>query len=392
MKITVFPYVLLLSLTACVLAAQQPVPPSNPPCGGTSSKGFVNWPQFQFDSCRTGYNPNEFVLSPTTVGNLALKWKQTGVSVYSSPAIANGVIYTGDLEGDDLYAFNATTGALLWKYPVDNSFLSPAVGRETVYIAVTGGLNAVTINPPGLAWSFKFGDASSEPTLAAGVVYVGSEDGVLYALNAETGVLLWQFNTGYDQFISASAVASDIVYVTSLTGYLYALDATTGTLIWEYTGPAGSVAVANEKVYAAADKILYALDAGTGALLWKFATEQSLSRSSPAVANGIVYLTSFGNSLYAVNANTGALLWKSVAGNAFGNYSFYSSPAVANGVVYVGSDDGYLYALNANSGLLLWRYRIGAELSGPVVVNGMVYTGVWDGQSPGLYAFGPSAQ
>ena len=61
--------------------------------------------------------------------------------------------------------------------------------------------------------------------------------------------------------------------------------------------------------------------------------------SSPAVANGVVYVGSEDNNVYALNASTGALLWKYATGSVV-----TSSPAVANGVVYVGSDDNNLYA------------------------------------------------
>jgi outer membrane protein assembly factor BamB len=62
--------------------------------------------------------------------------------------------------------------------------------------------------------------------------------------------------------------------------------------------------------------------------------------SSPAVANGVVYVGSNDNNLYALNATTGAKVWNYTTGG-----SVYSSPAVANGVVYVGSQDHNLYAL-----------------------------------------------
>ena len=57
-----------------------------------------------------------------------------------------------------------------------------------------------------------------------------------------------------------------------------------------------------------------------------------------------------------------------------------SSPAVANGVVYVGSADGTLYALNASTGARLWGYSARGQLiSSPAVANGVVYIGTDDG-------------
>ena len=82
------------------------------------------------------------------------------------------------------------------------------------------------------------------------------------------------------------------------------------------------------------DGNVYALNAKTGAKLWSYATGYGVE-SSPAVANGVVYVGSYDGNVYALNAKTGALLWSYTTGNGV-----RSSPAVANGVVYVGSYDG----------------------------------------------------
>ena len=84
---------------------------------------------------------------------------------------------------------------------------------------------------------------------------------------------------------------------------------------------------------------MYALNASTGARLWSFSTGDIIYVSSPAVANGVVYVGSWDHNVYALNAYTGAMRWSFATGN-----EIWSSPAVANGVVYVGSADGYVYA------------------------------------------------
>jgi outer membrane protein assembly factor BamB len=103
--------------------------------------------------------------------------------------------------------------------------------------------------------------------------------------------------------------------------------------------------------------------------------------SSPAVANGVVYVGSEepDSHVYALNAATGAQLWAFSA-----TIDFMPSPAVANGVVYVGADDGNLYALNAATGAQLWAFATGDVDSSPAVANGVVYVGSDDGN---LYAF-----
>jgi outer membrane protein assembly factor BamB len=142
----------------------------------------------------------------------------------------------------------------------------------------------------------------SSATVVNGVVYVGSYDGNVYALNATTGVKLWSFLTG-DKVFSSPAVANGVVYVGSN------------------------------------DQNVYALNAATGAELWSYTTGYDVV-SSPVVANGVVYIGSEDDSVYALSAATGAKLWSHHTGN-----QVFSSPTVANGVVYVGSGDGNMYAL-----------------------------------------------
>ncbi|MGH9280748.1 MAG: PQQ-binding-like beta-propeller repeat protein, partial [Acidimicrobiales bacterium] len=83
---------------------------------------------------------------------------------------------------------------------------------------------------------------------------------------------------------------------------------------------------------------------GSLAPVWAAPTGDQVS-SSPAVANGTVYVGSDDTRLYAMNAATGQILWSTITGG-----SVRSSPAVANGTVYVGSDDTRLYAMNAATG------------------------------------------
>ena len=106
------------------------------------------------------------------------------------------------------------------------------------------------------------------------------------------------------------------------------------------------------------------------------------------MANGVVYISSDGHVLYALNASTGAILWSFVAGGGLD-----SSPAVANGVVYIQAggnpsiDGKNLYALNASTGAELWSFTTNSFAdSSPVVVNGMVY--FESGSNGTLLAFG----
>ena len=157
---------------------------------------------------------------------------------------------------------------------------------------------------------------------------------------------------------------------------------------WSYATGEGYVgsspAVVNGVVYVSSGSgKAYALQASNGAKLWSYLTHDNLG-SAPAVANGVVYLGSTDGNVYALKANTGALLWRYYTSD----YGVGCSPTVVNGVVYIGADNDYVYALKATTGALLWSYlTTGFVLSTPAVANGVVYVGSDDGN---LYALNAS--
>lgn len=376
-------YLALILLIASFATVPQSI--AQVPCGaaalGTASL-VVNWPQYLYDPAHTGCNPYESILSPSTVANLTMKW-QYGTQenhVITSPVLANGVVYFGtvpDVGIGLLNAVKASTGDLIWSYNLGTSFTSsPSVANGIIYIGSGVGIHAIS-SAGTLLWYFKTAASfAASPAIANGVVYDRSSDGTVYALNANTGAVIWQYATGgfYIDSGSSPAVASGVVYVGpvgSSDNNVYALDAGTGALIWKYTTGDfiySSPTVANGRVYfGSLDKNVYALDAKTGALVWKYATGDRIF-SSPAVARGVVYISSE-TTFYALNGATGALLWTPAIQFAG------SSPAVANGVVYVcgnvSTDGSYLFALDADTGAVL--EKSGPPSSDPVVANGVVY-------------------
>jgi outer membrane protein assembly factor BamB len=281
---------------------------------------------------------------------------------------------------------NAKNLQLKWKNPigVSNSFVpsSPAVANGVVYYGSENGkLYAINADTGSGLWSFtpseisSFGNQIESPAVANEVVYVGSANSYVYALNARTGAKLWSFNTesmfGFGGPIEGAAtVANGIVYIGNVQA-IFALNAETGAVLWSRKEPevVGAPAIANGVVYVTSSGSLEALNATTGAQLWIFRVSANVY-TAPAVANGVVYFGSFDDGkIYALNASTGALLWSYTAD------SFVeSSPAVANGAVYFGSDDNNVYALNAQTGAKLWSYNTAYPVrSSPAIANGVVY-------------------
>ncbi len=165
---------------------------------------------------------------------------------------------------------------------------------------------------------------------------------------------------------------------TSHSGYLTGNSPTNSVkLLWTFTTMAGVVsspAVANGRVFVGCnDGAVYCLNSSNGELVWYYPTESEV-KSSPAIDNGCVYIGSGDGNVYALNSTNGSQLWNYTTGN-----EVESSPAVVEGVVYIGSGDGNVYALNASSGAKLWSYAIGRGVdSSPAVSDGVVYVASYD--------------
>ncbi|MFF9774956.1 PQQ-binding-like beta-propeller repeat protein [Streptomyces sp. NPDC013978] len=280
---------------------------------------------------------------------------------------------------------SAASGEQRWLFRAGDSLSSSgAVAGGVVFVgSVDKSLYAVDAATGKRRWTFPTGGAVlSSPAVAGGVVYIGSVDKSLYAVDAASGKRRWRFRTG-NVVDPPGAVAGGVVFVGCRDGNLYAVDATSGEQRWRFrTGGAvgSSPAVAGGVVYVGSqDGNLYAVDATSGEQRWKFPTQHFVS-SSPAVVDGVVYVGGWDRNLYAVDAASGEQRWRFRTGGAVG-----SSPAVAGGVVYVGSEDGNLYAVDAASGEKRWNFHTARSLyEDPAVADGMVY--IAGGAAGVLYA------
>lgn len=224
---------------------------------------------------------------------------------------------------------------------------------------------------PGTAlWTFPAPAAVYSPVVADGVVYVGSDDHRLYAVDTSTGKKRWHFGTG-GEVSTAPAVADGSVFFGSGDHRFYAVDAASGKKRWTFT-TGGAVhstpAVANGVVFfGSRDHLLYAVDAASGRKRWTFPAGATVG--SPVLADGVLYFGTHDHRLYAVDAASGKKRWTFTADDVV------RAPAIADGTVYVGSDDHHLYALDAASGKKRWSFPAGGPVRLPVVADGVVYVG-----------------
>lgn len=389
----------------------------------------------------------------------SVKWQfHTSGQVISSPAVVGATIYAGSTDGN-LYALDRESGTLKWKFEAKSRIASsPAVSGGLVYFgAYNGVFYAVDAATGQQKWKFQTGGERrfaaphlhgstpaaesmpdpwdcylSSPVVWRGVVYFGSGDGHIYALDAASGVLNWKFKTG-DVVHASPAIASGTVFVGSWDSNFYALDAATGKEKWRFktgddpdihnqVGIQSSAAVMDGVVYfGCRDSNLYALDAATGQKKWAFPTNGSWVITSPAVKDGKVYFaTSDSGLFYELDTKSGGVVFSL----KFQGWPTFSSPAIAGSMLYVGSTAGRLNAINLESQKIAWTFdtdaarqngpaytkadgspnyeaafasdfyddlmtgygkllTLGPILSSPVVVDGVIYVGGTDGN---LYA------
>jgi outer membrane protein assembly factor BamB len=414
MKRKTLVYLCLITLLTTVVTAQQN-PISRGPLRAAAS-GDGEWAQFNFDPAHDGYNPFETILSPSTVGNVVLKWSDATSEGFPQgpPAVADGVLYVGaentDLQQYAVYALNADSGDFIWKSATAGPpFGSPAVAFGLVYV-VAGNVYAFDANTGALVWQSQDSNCQYSPTLVNGTVYVVCDSNVVYALNAETGTPFWQYSTK-GRINASPSVDNGMLYVNSGDGNLYALNADTGVVNWQrqlgaslappttLSGYAGGQAVANGVLYLGVRNHFYALNASTGASMWTdgLMLGPYAPGLTPAVANGIVYVPApeYGF-VYALEAGTGTTLWKYQAYNG----GAVASPVIANGVVYVPSVTGAfgegvytIAAIDARTGEPLWQHTSGGipnfgRSPTPAVVNGMIYCSLAESGVTGVGAFG----
>jgi outer membrane protein assembly factor BamB len=300
----------------------------------------------------------------------AIRWIQSALRPRSScaPVLAGNTVYVGVEDsnfGNQLAALNSADGSIRWGAPLASTVSStPVVTPDLICIRDDKSLYALRTGGSAL-WQLPIpeGEAivESTPSIANGVVYVAGGDKVFYALNAQSGTVIWRTPL---KGVSASspAVANGAVYFGTnyADGGIYALRTADGSQLWRVDGGSGGVdsspVVVDSIVYIGSSQgIVYALDAATGKARWQVAPALSAVMSvatRPLVSNGVVYVAgsivtpSLANTttLWALSTKDGSTLWQYTSIAASSSASV--SPALDGGLVFFsGGGDRMIYAL-----------------------------------------------
>jgi outer membrane protein assembly factor BamB len=300
--------------------------------GGTSGKSTTaaievsnEWVEAGDSSLHTSSEPNDLTWFQHFVGNhgqyVTQAWSyDAGAAVPRQPAVVDDVAYFGNANGT-VTALDVRNSVPLWTYSAGSA---------------AEGTPAVT---------------------SSGLVVFSTAAGSVVALSAASGKLAWTMATS-SPVHAAVAVSSNDVFVGSDNGTVYALDRTTGAVLWKVklggavlASPAVDPAT-NELIVGDTSGAVTALSTTSGATLWSKATGGAVD-ASPTITSGDVLVGSLSDKVYSFNETTGAVVWTfTTSGGVATNGSLYSKgdhpPAYL-----VGDTQGNVYFINVAGGGLI---------------------------------------
>jgi outer membrane protein assembly factor BamB len=290
---------------------------------------------------------------------------------------------------------------------------------------LTGVAGSPLPEDPQLRWRFRTGDAiESSAAIVNGVVYVGSNDGLLYAVGLVDGKEKWSYKAA-SAIKSSPCVFGDRVCFGDDGGVFHAVGMSTGKAAWTFKTDAEIISspncVGGRMLFGSYDGYLYCLDAGSGSLIWKFLTEGrvhgtpgvsgdnvlvagcdehlrivrladgsevgsvamgSFSGASAAIQGSCVFVGTFGNQVLAIDWSRREILW--TYQDPEREFPYYSSAAVTGDLVVIGGRDKLVHALDIKTGKARWAFETKDRIdASPVIVGQRVFVGSLDGN---LYA------
>lgn len=298
---------------------------------------------------------------------------------------------------------------------------------------LTGVADSQLPENPQLLWTFQAGDMiESTAAVADGTVYVGALDGVLYAIDAQTGKKKWTYQTN-TQIKASPAVHNGVIYFGDGDGVFHAVDINTHEAKWQFQTEGEIISSANfagdRVLFGSYDGFLYCLNRENGELIWKFETEgyvhgtpgvwtktdsdsgnaenyvivtgcDSYLRviniddgtqtqqvelgayvgASAAILQNSVYCGTYGTEILSVALDTGEVKWR--YRHPKRRFPFFASAALTEDRVIIGGRDKMVHALSPQTGESLWTYTAKSRIESSAVIAG---TRVFLGTTRGLF-------
>ena len=260
---------------------------------------------------------------------------------------------------------------------------------------------------PEAFWKFKTdGRVYGTPLIVDSVIYIGSLDGNIYAINRKTGEEIWNYSTGDE--IRTTAVLCDTILCFGGGNKLYALNLS-GSLKWEFTLYEGTVSNSHDNwddfnsspvlddtvVYIGSEYgLVFGVNILNGDTVFHFQTPlaNATIETTPSIENGKIYFGDWLGVFYCVDLVTSDLVW-SYDTKTDNTYSWVNAittkPVFYEGSVLFAGRSCNLYRMNAETGDRIWMYHDPQSMwlkGGPVLDDTTIYIG--SSNQCQLFAFG----
>lgn len=298
-----------------------------------------------------------------------------GFAKYSA-AVVDSLVVVGSLDGE-LHVVRIGSGKRVGTVDLGSAIAgTPVVWENTIYVPLTrsgNNLVAYDLLRGGVSWRVEIGDIETSPLLVENRMYVTSMQGELISVHRVDGMIEWRFHipAAFKSIRSSPAADDRAIFFGADDGVLYAVRASSGTLLWKFQTHGSVVAspsVHGGKVFVgSSDKTFYCVDADSGRLVWKKDLGSAMYNAA-AVSSDRLFLTTTDGRVICLDALSGNTFWTFRAEGVIS-----SSPLLSGSVLYVGSLDKHLYALDALTGRLVWDQKFPSRIrTAPVVWNDYV--------------------
>jgi len=249
----------------------------------------------------------------------------------------------------------------------------PVISEDTAYAMDSiGRVSAYKLSDGNRLWriettpSYRDGEAMGGGiAIDKDIVYASTGFGEVLAISAKDGTVIWRRTTGRP-IRSAPTVAEGRVFVITIENETFALEAQTGRIVWQHSGIAENAALMGASspavhgdtvVVAYSSGELFGLRAQNGRVVWGEVLAVPMKRGAlPAIADirglpvidrGRVYAISHSGRMVAIEERTGNRIWESDIGG-------FNTPCAVGNVLFVVTNDNDLIALSRDTGRVIW--------------------------------------
>ena len=308
-------------------------------------------------------------------------WKEFGRNEGSTPLLTDDFIILGT-ESGKIMALSRKTGKKKWEYEAESALRSqPTYGNNKIFIGDDlGVLHCIHLNTGKPSWNHAFeSQIRSAPVFQDGIIYGQSMSEQVFALDAETGKLLWILKPPPQQNLSMQLAHSPVVhkgilYASFSNGSVMAVESLDGKVIWGrhlgnsqkyYLGAITPIVLEEQLFVPIHGQGLFALGLKTGAIRWKMDETEVFglakgnfteSEKTPQpLMNPRIFLSTLSGKIYALDSQDGKIIWEK---------ALFEDPKVLatnlklySDFLLIGNSKGTVWGIQGENGEKLWEFK-----------------------------------